>query len=177
MTDTTVSPLLAAALGYARRGWSVLPLHSFRPDGACTCSKGAECVSSGKHPRTKNGSHDATTDEETIRDWWRQYPAANVGIATGERSGIFVLDADAKNGGPESLAALECQHGALPWSARVRTGSGGLHVYLEYPGRHLANRAGKMAPGLDVRCCGGFVVAPPSRHASGGAYSWLEGGS
>jgi hypothetical protein len=75
--------LVQAALEYARRGWRVLPLHSVI-DGVCSCGD-KECGSPGKHPLTRNGSKDATVDEETIRRWWTEAPEANVGIATGPK--------------------------------------------------------------------------------------------
>ncbi len=69
-----------AALVYAGRGWLVFPLHSFR-DGLCTCRR-PDCKNPAKHPRTRRGFRDATTDEKTIREWWRECPDANVGIRT-----------------------------------------------------------------------------------------------
>ena len=86
--------LLEAALDYAERGWQVIPLHN--PEGAgCSCGH-PDCESRGKHPRTKNGLKDATSKPETIRGWWKRWPQANIGLATGPLSGFFVLDCDGK---------------------------------------------------------------------------------
>ena len=157
---------LDAALDYASRGWAVLPLHRPSAHGGCSCGR-ADCDSRGKHPRTAHGVTDATTDEATIREWWARDPSANVGIATGARSGIAVLDIDPRNGGNEALEELERQHGRLPDTARVETSGGGYHLYFSTEGP-VPNRV--LASGVDFKGDGGYVVAPPSRHASGDVY-------
>jgi hypothetical protein len=148
--------LLKAALAYARRGAPVFP-----------------CEPGGKRPLTYNGFWDASTDPRRVEAWWSRWPEANVGIPTGERSGLLVLDVDPGAGGPESLAALERTGGPLPRTARTRTGGGGMHVFFRYPeGETVRNSAGRLGPGLDVRGEGGYVVVPPSRTRS--AYEWLD---
>ena len=161
--------LLAAALDYADRGWAVLPIHSTNGRG-CSCGQG-DCPSPGKHPRTMHGVNEATIDEATIREWWSRWPGSNIGIATGAVSGIVVLDIDPRHGGEDSLARL---HDGEPpgQTLQTRTGGGGLHFYFLHPGDTVRNRAGLM-PGIDLRGDGGFVVAPPSVHVSGGQYQWL----
>ncbi len=168
-----MNTMLDAALDYAARGWCVLPLHS--PDatllGGCSC-RNPECGKSiGKHPRIRDWLVNATTDSEIIRKWWRMWPDANIGIATG--NGLLVLDVDVDHDGAETLAALERLHGELPPTPTVLTGSGGLHIYLRAWGP-IANTAGKLGPGLDTRGDGGYVVAPPSLHVSGKRYRWIE---
>lgn len=59
--------LLDSALGYARRGWRVRPLHTLRRDG---CTRGSVCCARGKHPRLTNGSKGGSTDESVLRGWW-----------------------------------------------------------------------------------------------------------
>lgn len=167
------NPLLAAALDYAGQGWPVLPLHSIR-DGHCTCGK-ADCDRPAKHPLGRlvpHGVKDATTDEATIRAWWTAAPWASVGIATGGVSGIVALDVDPRSGGNESLDALEHKHGTLPETITSATGGGGEHRLFEHPGSTIGNRV-NLAPGLDVRGDGGYIVAPLSLHASGERYAWL----
>lgn len=164
--------VLDFAIEYARRGWSVFPVHGIL-DGRCTC--GSEtCTKSGKHPILSEGFKIATTDEETIRNWWKKYPHANVGIATGEPSGIFVVDVDIgpEKAGNSSLDALEKRIGKLPSDAVVRTGSGGLHYYFALPTEPIRNSAGKLGQNIDIRGTGGYVVAPPSKHVSGNNYTW-----
>jgi hypothetical protein len=163
---------MGEALRYGLRGWPVLPLHGIR-DRKCTCPKGTACGSPGKHPRTNHGVTDATADLETIRLWWTTWPDANIGIATGAVSGIFVLDIDPEHGGDDSLDALIDEHGGLPDTVEVETGGGGRHIYFAYTGIGVVgNSVGRLAPGLDIRSDGGYVVAPPSRHVSGRNYEW-----
>jgi hypothetical protein len=164
--------LLRAALEYAKCGWQVIPLHS--PNGkGCSCGR-ADCASVGKHPRTRNGSKDASRDPAVIRAWWRRWPDANVGIASGPESGLLVLDVDGK-AGEQSLVDLAQRGFILPDSYSVRTGSGGQHLYFTWPdGADVRNSARKIAAGLDVRGAGGYVVAPPSIHASGQRYEISE---
>ncbi len=126
-----VATLLDAALAYAHRSWSVLPLHSINAS-RCSCGNLA-CQSSGKHPLTPHGVYDATTDESTIREWWSRWPDANVGIATGARSGLLVLDFDVQRGGRESYEALTAEHGdSFARTVAVQTGGGGLHLYQRW---------------------------------------------
>jgi len=163
----------AAALAYARRGWAVLPCHHLSP-GGCSCAN-ADCASPAKHPRTRRGLHDATTDPRTVKHWWRRWPDANVGLRTGAVSGLVVLDIDPGHGGEATLAELVDAYEALPPTLEVRTG-GGRHLYFTHPGVRVANSAGGLGPGLDVRGDGGYILAPPSRHASGGTYRRLTQG-
>jgi hypothetical protein len=163
--------MLEAALTYAGYGWPVIPVHSVR-DGRCSCHKGVECDSKGKHPRTENGIKDASTDEQQIREWWSRYPGANVGIATGKESGLVALDIDPPNGGDKSLRELEEQHGELPETVESITGGDGRHFFFKYPkGKTIRNKVG-FRPGIDIRSDGGYIVAPPSIHACGGGYEW-----
>jgi len=170
---STITPSdirLACAEDYAARGWPVFPLHSIQ-DGRCTCGK-ADCQSPGKHPRTPRGLLDASTDANTIRQWWAKWPDANIGIVTGATGGLLVLDVDPGHGGDATLADLLAIHGPLPETVEALTGGGGRHVFFKHPGGTIRNSAGKLGPGLDVRGDGGYVVAPPSVHASGECYQW-----
>ena len=155
------------ALLYANEGLRVLPLQSLCSPGRCSCGF-STCSSVAKHPHTFNGVKDASSVPLQIREWWRLYPTANIGIATGK--GLLVIDIDPKNGGSlEAINALV----PLPATATVHTGGGGLHLYFSYdPGLTIRNSASKLAPGIDVRGENGYVVAPPSIHASGNRYRW-----
>jgi hypothetical protein len=154
-SETRAPSPLDAALAYAARGWPVLPVEP-----------------GGKRPLTPRGVQDATTDPGMIRQWWQQHPGANVAVATGAASGLVVLDVDPRHGGEATLAALEREHGPLPATVGAETGGGGRHVYLAHPGVTVGNSTGRLGPGLDVKADGGYVVAPPSRHASGRPYTW-----
>lgn len=168
-----VGSILEAALDYAKRGWYVFPVYEIDAEGNCACGN-SDCRSPGKHPRTPNGFKDATVDSEQIRDWWRQWPSANVGIATGEKSEIMVLDIDGEKG-LDSAEKLETKYGRLPLNALVRTGGGGGHIYFNYPGFKVKSRSqalGPEYPFIDVKGDFGCVVAPPSVHISGENYEW-----
>lgn len=166
--------LLRAALRAAKRGCPVLPLQNPTDEG-CSCGKG-ECKNVGKHPRTPNGFKDATTDPRQIRKWWKRWPRANIGVRTGKVSGFIALDVDKRNGGFESLRELEKEHGPLPDGPQVKTGGGGLHKLFKCPSKLLKSRTGIM-PGMDIKAEGGYIVIPPSLHASGKRYSWVKGKS
>ncbi len=157
------------ALHYADIEWPVVPLYTmYLKQGICTCHLGADCTSPAKHPVPVNGVKAATVKTEVIRQWWDKHPRANIGIATGH--GLFVIDIDPRSGG--SLEELQKRF-ALPDTAMVRTGGNGWHLYYFYSGS-LGNSAGKLAEGIDTRGFGGYVVAPPSLHASGSYYTWLN---
>jgi hypothetical protein len=114
----------------------------------------------------------ATTSPTEAQALFGGHPGCNVGVVTGARSGVFVLDVDRKAvDGLATLAELQQRHGQLPATWRTETPSGGLHEWFAYPeNRRISNRAG-FAPGLDIRASGGFVVAPPSVVA-GRPYRW-----
>lgn len=172
-TTATQTPL-AAALGYAARGWAVFPVHSIRRQGTiCTCGNRA-CGSPGKHPRTPNGLKDASLDPAVIRGWWQRWPDAGVAVATGR--GLAVIDVDVHKGGDDALVDARRALGELPDTVEVVTGSGGRHIYLSVPeGVSVRCSAGQLGAGLDVRGDGGYVVAPPSLHQSGRRYAWEAG--
>lgn len=164
----------AAALALAALGIAVFPLHT--PDGAGGCSCGRACGrDAGKHPRTPNGLLDAATDPATVAGWWGRWPGANVAAATGRASGFWVLDVDPGAGGEASIARLEGEYGELPPTWALETGGGGLHAWFRRPGAPVPCSVARLGPGLDVRGNGGYAVAPPSRHRSGGRYRWGDG--
>ena len=160
------------ALFHARRGMFVLPLYE-AIDGACAC--GQACASPAKHPRVDGGYKAATTDEATIRAWWERWPNANVGIDA-DRSNMFVLDYDSRNDvqGHELREMIANVGETGLAGVKVTTGGGGWHLWFRPPsdGLPLPNKVGK---GFDVIAKGKYVVAPPSRHASGHFYQFAEG--
>lgn len=172
-----------AALRYAqphgeRPAWAVFPLGE-----------------GGKRPRIpkKDGGHgflDATTDPDQIRQWWEKYPQANIGVATGEKSGFIVIDVDidtekGKDGSIE-LAELERQLGDLPDGPRQLTPRGGTHYLFKNPaGYYVQNSEGGevnkttgektgLAEGIDVRGNGGYIAVAPSprKDQDGKEYQW-----
>ena len=164
-----VPSLLDMALHYAARGWHVFPCHTPTRDG-CSCRR--DCGRIGKHPRTKNGLKDATTVEATIRRWWKIWPQANIGLATGAVSGLVVLDEDSYKGGDTSREELEHTYQPLPETVQQLTGGGGVQFFFMHPGTHVKNGVETLGAGLDIRGDGGYVIVPPSLHASGKHYAW-----
>lgn len=126
------------------------------------------CEAPGKHPRVKwKVYQDRLPTEDEVRTWWRRWPDSNIAILTGAISGLVVVDIDPRHGGDESLLDL----GPLPDTLTATTGGGGQHLYWQHPGYPVPNAAG-IRHGIDVRGDGGYVLAPPSGHRSGGVYAW-----
>jgi Bifunctional DNA primase/polymerase, N-terminal len=174
MTSTSDNPLLHAALDYAARGIPVLPVHRpiLRPGRELACSCGDPgCGSVGKHPITTHGLKDASTNREQVEWWWRRFPQANIGLATGHQ--FDVLDVDGHVGERSVNRVLRAEHAiGPPPGPVVRTGSGGWHVYMAPTG--LGNPKPRGLAKVDWRGRGGYVLAPPSRHATGRRYRWVR---
>jgi len=156
---------LTHALRYAALGIPVMPL--FEPDreGRCSCHD-SRCRTPGKHPRNRQGLKAASTDPEVVHTWWTTWPSANIGGRTGV---IFdVCDVDSADGVAAVRPLLGASHGEMPL---VRSGSGGWHLIFASTG--LGSRV-RFLPGVDWRGTGGYVVLPPSRHASGETYQFVR---
>jgi Bifunctional DNA primase/polymerase, N-terminal len=178
-----------AAVGYASRGIPVLPLHYPLPHrtglqpvlrdqqretkpGGCSC-RDPGCGQVTKHPLgslVPHGVKDATCNRARILAWWTRHPQANIGLATGHR--FDVLDVDGPTGA-QAIRELAATHGFQSSGPLVRTGGGGWHFYLAPIG--LGNAHPRDLEHVDWRGRGGYVVAPPSRHASGHPYQWAPG--
>jgi len=163
--DNCTATLLDAALDYARMGWQVFPCHP----------TGHEPLDGRKDPQGRGGFHLATTDEGQLRAWWTRWPGAAIGLRTGQASGLVAVDIDPRNGGDISLENLEADHGPLPETVESQTGGGGRHLLFAWPGRSVPCSTGKVAPGIDVKADGGYIILPPSAHTSGREYCWLIG--
>jgi hypothetical protein len=156
-----------AAQVYAALGFPVVPMHTAQPGGGCTCPDRG-CPDPGKHPRLRGWQRLAAVDPAVAGEWWRRWPGANLGLATGRRFDVLDLD------GAQGMEALRAVLSITPWQHPgpvARTGGGGWH--LLYAPTGLGNRVG-LLPGLDWRGHGGLIVAPPSQHRSGGRYTWVH---
>ncbi len=133
--------MIDLALHYAKLGWPVFPL-----------------VPGTKDPfKGSHGFKDATLDTNRIEAWWHQDPLANIGIATGRRSGVLVIDVDPRKN-PQWLDSLHQL--ALPQTFTVRTCSGGWHLYFGFfSGDSRVTIGADLLPGIDWRANGGYVVA------------------
>lgn len=175
-----------AALAAAAKGLPVFPCHVRTDDGRCSCGK--DCASPAKHPLTRRGLLDASIHPGTVQAWWERWPWANIGMPTGEPSGVVVLDIDPRHDGLATLAKLTAPDG---WQGgkggssglatlEVQTGGGGVHLWFRLPvGARVTNSAKGIAeqfgPGVDVRGTGGYVLIPPSLHSSGQRYRYAGG--
>lgn len=153
-----------------------IALHGVR-DGVCTCPRGAECASAGKHPAAAGWRDaDALTDKETRSHVAR---GGNVGARMGGALRLVALDIDGP-AGRGTLATAERKLGALPRTLSQRSGraDGGEHRLFRVPAEldveRIANRTNALGPGLDVRAHGAQIVIAPSVHASGGVYAWSD---
>lgn len=168
-----------AALSYAEAGWAVFPVSGIVSDH-CGCRAGVACDHPAKHPLVPGGARSGTTDPAQLRAWWRSWPWAGVGLPTGARTGLVVVDLDPDHGARESVEDLARRGMRLSPTLSVATGGGGRHLLYAHPGTHVSNLAGELpgaglAPGVDLRGDGGYVVAPPSLHLSGQRYRWRGG--
>jgi Bifunctional DNA primase/polymerase, N-terminal/AAA domain len=161
------STILDHALHYAEKmGWAVFPA----PPGT---KAGYSDLGYENTNRKWGQSKDATE----IRRMFAMHSEANVGIPTGAVNGFFALDVDTVDGhnkdGFASLEALEAQRGILPDTLQAESPSGSRHYLFKHPpGVRIANSAGKVAPGIDIRGDGGMIVAPPSIKPAAGEYRW-----
>jgi putative DNA primase/helicase len=142
-----MSSAKAAAADYERGGWCPIPI-----------KKRSKQTALGQLAPYLNRR--ATKEELAAWAW------PGVGIVTGPVSGVLVLDVD----GPKGEEELR-KHGH-PVTPLVRTASGGLHLYFRHP-EQLVKTGIRVAPGLDVKAAGGYVVAPPSLGANGKPYEWI----
>lgn len=151
-----MTQLREAALAYARRGWAVFPLQR-----------------RSKEPAIAGAYKAATTDVGQVSTWWHRWPDANIGLATGAVSGLWVLDIDGPEG-EASFAALVGEHGGeLAETLMASTGKGH-HLYWRLPAGVDQGRRIGVRPGLDVIGSQGYLVAPPSIHPSGRLYVWCD---
>ena len=143
------------ALAYAVRGWQVFAIKA-----------------QSKEPATRRGFYEATSNPATIRRWFGCGYPYNIAVRTGEPSGVFVLDVDGEIG-TASQHKLTREYGPLPHTLVSITGKG-RHLWFRTDGQPVPCNISKIAPGIDIRGDGGYVVAPPSIHPSGTIYRWAN---
>lgn len=204
LQNGNLNPAQTYALKLAGRGFYPIPVHGIvkkkkSKEHECACQAGKRwyaernrqpekvCGSPGKHPTIEGWEdHNASRDPDVLVHLFdgkfnRQRTSVddglNIGIVTGPDTGVVVLDIDGPEGAA-NLAKLESEHGPLPNTVTVVTGSGGRHYYFRAPaGITILNSASKIGAKIDFRGEHGFVVAPPSKHIKGGSYRWEAGRS
>jgi len=160
------------ALDCARRGWPVVPLHPVHPASSCGRKK---CKDICKHSLNRKGLDEATLNEQTIHQWWQKWPNANVGVATGEHSGVVVLEVHSDHGGDRALSFLEEIFEELPDTVEIVIEEGTRLLLFSCPddGQVVTSGAyGGSGKGLVLEGDGGLFVAPPSRNGLGQPYRW-----
>jgi Bifunctional DNA primase/polymerase, N-terminal len=146
-----MSNLSKAALWWTRRGFAVFPVEP-----------------RGKRPLGQlvtHGLKNASVDCDVVAAWWKQVPAANIGVAIPK--GTFVVDLDGEQAGRDFVNMCG-RHGEPPPTLTVITGRG-KHLYFR-SSAEVKNSAGRIGPGIDTRGPGGYTIAPPSVHPSGSVY-------
>lgn len=165
---------LAAALEYLRLGWSVLPLCP--PDHVGVGrDHGKRCGSPGKAPLVAWVEYQRRrAGEDEVREWWRRWPNANVGVVMGAVSGVVGLDIDGE-AGEDALASLAA--GEMPATWEFATPGGGRRLLYLADTVYTRPTATALGTKQEIRLLGdgSQTVAPPSRHPSGGRYEWVRG--
>lgn len=173
-----------AALWYASQDWKILPCYGI-VGGRCTCnSPHAEPKDVGKHPSIGEWNNRATSDLETVGNWWQQAPESNVGVFC-QPSGFFVIDIDPRSDGPASFEKFEqLVDGALPPTVEAITGNysykggqaRGRHIFYKCDESEalVGNLKKSGLNGIDIKH-NGYVLIAPSRHFSGNCYEWVPG--
>lgn len=132
---------------------SILPLKVRTRDDLIREGHAVFTCLANKAPATPQGFKDAVSNREAAEVLWRRHPGPLTGIATGAPSGIAVLDVD-----PDGLDWLRQNARRLPPTKTVKTRRGGFHLWFKHkPG--LRCSSGQIAPGVDVRADGGYVIA------------------
>ncbi|MGV8954029.1 MAG: bifunctional DNA primase/polymerase [Cypionkella sp.] len=162
------------ALALAPYGLKIFALWGIREVGGVFVCESGRKASPGKMPRAAGWQAAATDDPLILQGYARKYPRGNVGLHTGQASGVVVIDVDGQVG-VESLEEAEAVLGPLPPTVRSRSGRVGVGFHLWFRLRENEapkNSAGRLGSGIDTRGQGGFIAIPGSRHKSGNRYVW-----
>jgi hypothetical protein len=150
------STVLEEALTLARNGIPVFPCYAI---GSGVSGKGRIL---DKSPRITGWATASSTDEGVIAKWWKSWPDALIGVPTGARSGLFVLDIDNKKG-KDGAAELAKKQLILPETRINWTHSGGQHaLYLVPPSGTCPTNSDVIARGVDLRGDGGYIIWWPA---------------
>jgi len=189
-TDRRAKTLaLAHALSAAERGLAVIPLARTKLPALRSPHRDAPATEPfacrGECGRFGHGVHDASTDPDRVRALFAAAPwATGYGIACGlPPHHLIGVDLDTKSAAVPTDSATALRELALrhlftiPPTVVVLTPSGGRHLWLTGPPDHVVpNSAGRLAPGIDIRGAGGYLVGPGSR-THHGAYTIAPGTS
>ncbi len=177
--DYKPNELFQAAASLAALGMKVVKLYGIRDDGSCTCSKGHDCPSKGKHPAGDAGwQHRATDNEDDISTWFEgcnENVRWNIGVRLGRVSGIVDIEAD-----DEQAMEVIRRYGLDQIDTTAFRGSRGPHYLFQYD-PDLPDVGVTKVDGLECRLGGGEAasqsVFPKSWHKTKVQYDWLPGRS
>ena len=171
--DNRYATLRTAAATYAALGCGVVPLHWIREDGSCSCGW-RDCTKPGKHPLTEHGASEPITDPETATMQWDELPDANIGLVAGT-SQWLVLDLDGEDA-RERFASIADQAtmDAVKRAPTQKTGKGWHIIFKDDTGAFSPSTGKDEDKGIDIRAGVSYIVAEPSRHASGATYRWIQ---
>jgi Bifunctional DNA primase/polymerase, N-terminal/Primase C terminal 2 (PriCT-2)/Protein of unknown function (DUF3987) len=158
MITPPTSEELESALAYARKGWPVFP-----------CGE-------DKKPLITHGFKVASTNPHQIKAWWERWPGALIGVPMGARSGLFCVDLDRKEGGSDGVATwiqLTTIH-ETPATLSAVSPSTGEHRYFQFQVGLRSIPLDKLAPGIEIKAEGGYMILPPSKR-NVGTYKWTNG--
>lgn len=152
MNKFLMKNLLEQALAYSRLNWSVIPI------------KPGE-----KRPLVKWEKYQhERADIDLIKSWWTFYPYANIGIVTGQVSGIIVVDIDSLEGHRAYIALF----GKIHCTVQQNTGNG-CHLIFKHPGNQEYRTIPRIYTDIDIKADGGYILVPPSIHPNGSQYRWV----
>ncbi|XDZ70319.1 bifunctional DNA primase/polymerase [Alphaproteobacteria bacterium LSUCC0744] len=144
---------ISAAQGLASFDWPVFPVN---PDT--------------KTPLIRGWQDRATSEQSGVVELFKDYPLAAIGLVTGQKSGLVVIDIDER----ENFSGLQNFKNAghkLPPTITASTPRGGVHLFFKAPSVEVPNSVSKIVEGVDIRGDGGYVIAPPSV-TKWGQYRW-----
>lgn len=161
------------ACGYASRGWKIVRLYGVAEPEVCTCWKGKDCATPGKHPVGDAWHLSATDSEDAIMEWFEDGKPVNIGLLLGPKSGVIDVELD----GPDAKAAWESLGLGEIWTPTYVAGRGPHRLFRWDEG--LPATAVRKVMGIEVRIGNGGSAAqsviPPSVHHTGVRYEWVPG--
>lgn len=160
------------AAEYAALGWHVVACHGAKGK-TCVCYKGDRCNTPGKHPVMNDWPNNTTVDEEVLAEWFDGSKVRNLGVQLGPKSGIIDIEYDSDEGRrtAERFGLDQCY-------TPTYTSKRSTHRLFKYDDR-LPQKGDIEIDGLEIRIGGGDKgtqsIMPPSSHASGVSYAWVDG--
>lgn len=149
--------MINSALAYAKKGWHIFP-----------CQPGLKIPFPGT-----NGCLEASNDEDMIRAWWTRWPNANIALACGEKSGVYVIDIDMHKSDSSGFDSVSDLGDLRTLTLAQITPRKGLHALFKCDGEPPRNKNNFKA-GVDIRSDGYYIMLTPSTFRGHGTYTWID---